>query len=252
MTFLSRETLEKIASEIFEIGEIKYSANSYVLSLGQQAASSSISGEIKELDANRKIVIEAGQVAQLLTRERIRIPNRYMGFISLEPKVKFKGLKDVSGFHVSPGYTGKLLFVVSNESTNNIVLQENDSIFRMWLVKLDQETAHISNTKAFDSIPSDILSSLSTYRPNVFALENRIIELERRLNVYSGVIKWTAVTVATAAVGYFLSNILAEIITVDQRMNAPVEQTSPSAAQTNPPEKIDSDISVRPLHNQSY
>lgn len=75
MTFLSRETLEKIASEIFEIGEIKYSANSYVLSLGQQAASSSISGEIKELDANRKIVIEAGQVAQLLTRERIRIPN---------------------------------------------------------------------------------------------------------------------------------------------------------------------------------
>lgn len=95
-----------------------------------------------------------------------------MGFISLEPKVKFKGLKDVSGFHVSPGYTGKLLFVVSNELTNNIVLQENDSIFRMWLVKLDQETAHISNTKAFDSIPSDILSSLSTYRPNVFALEN--------------------------------------------------------------------------------
>jgi hypothetical protein len=39
-----------------------------------------------------------------------------MAFISMRTAFKFKGLVNISGFHVDPGYKGKLIFAVFNAS----------------------------------------------------------------------------------------------------------------------------------------
>lgn len=57
--------------------------------------------------------IPPGQLAFLTTEEKVTVPKNAVAFISLQSKqTKFAGLINVSGFHVDPGYSGKLVFVV--------------------------------------------------------------------------------------------------------------------------------------------
>src|SRR5258708_5157038 len=44
--------------------------------------------------------IPPGQFAFLLTQEMVAVPNRAMALISMRAKYKFRGLINVSGFHV--------------------------------------------------------------------------------------------------------------------------------------------------------
>jgi dCTP deaminase len=44
-------------------------------------------------------------------------------------KIKQRGLVNVSGFHVDPGYSGKLLFSVYNAGPRSIVLTRGEPVF---------------------------------------------------------------------------------------------------------------------------
>jgi dCTP deaminase len=55
-----------------------------------------------KLDLGRDFVIPAGQFAFLLTEETVTIPEDALAFISVRAKYKFRGLVNVSGFHVDP------------------------------------------------------------------------------------------------------------------------------------------------------
>jgi len=70
-----------------------------------------------------QFVIPPGQFAYLLTEEVVRIPSSAMGFISLKFGVKGPGLINVSGFHVDPGYWGRLVFSVYNAGPSEARLQ---------------------------------------------------------------------------------------------------------------------------------
>ena len=48
--------------------------------------------------------IPPGQFAFLLTEEVVSVPPDALAFISIRAKTKFRGLVNVSGFHVDPGY----------------------------------------------------------------------------------------------------------------------------------------------------
>src|SRR5437870_3190135 len=50
--------------------------------------------------------IPPGQFAFLLTEERIKVPNYALAFISIKTSLKYRGLVNVSGFHVDPGWDG--------------------------------------------------------------------------------------------------------------------------------------------------
>ncbi len=86
-----------------------------------------------------KIFIESGQFALLLTREFVNIPNDLMGFISMKSQFKLQGLVNVSGFHVDPGWKGKLTFTVYNAGPHRIPLKIDDLTFLIWFSKLDIE-----------------------------------------------------------------------------------------------------------------
>lgn len=84
--------------------------------------------------------IPSGQFAFLLTEEAVSISDKCIAFISMKASTKFKGLVNVSGFHVDPGYKGRLVFSVFNAGPMPIKLQRGMPLFLMWLADLDRQT----------------------------------------------------------------------------------------------------------------
>ena len=86
----------------------------YEMRVGPEAFVTSGTSETTELAEGSKIVIPPGQFGLLVTQETVRIPANVIAFISIRAGIKFRGLINVSGFHVDPGYRGQLRFAVYN------------------------------------------------------------------------------------------------------------------------------------------
>lgn len=200
--FLSSDSLQSLSQHVVGTSTPSIHGNSYVLHLGREVAKSSApkkneGSSLQKLNQGDSFVIDAGQLAYLLTEETIRVPHGYMGFISLDTQIKFRGLDDVSGFHVSPGYEGKLVFAVTNESPQDIAIRQGDGIFRLWLTKIDSDSPQTTaSTTRISSISSEMLSQLENSRPTVLSLETRVLELEK----LHSAMKWVLVTAVGAAV----------------------------------------------------
>ena len=82
-------------------------------------------------------VIPPGQFAFLLTEESVRIPAHLMGFISLKSRIKFRGLINVSGFHVDPGFEGHLIYSVYNAGPSPLHIARGDPLFLLWLARVE-------------------------------------------------------------------------------------------------------------------
>src|SRR6266850_6603948 len=123
----------------FDPQNVKHGA--YELAVGPEVSITSKDSTTKEmLDAAEAFVIPPGQFGLLLTEEIISTPLNAIGFISIRASIKFEGLVNVSGFHVDPGFTGRLKFSVYNAGSRNIVLSRGDRVFMMWFSDLDRTT----------------------------------------------------------------------------------------------------------------
>lgn len=97
-------------------------------------------GIITRLEPNGSFKIRSGQFASLLTEETVSIPARVLAFISMKSRYKFQGLINVSGFHVDPGYKGRLIFAVYNAGPTDVQLRRGDEMFLIWLSDLDDSS----------------------------------------------------------------------------------------------------------------
>lgn len=117
----------------------------YHLSLGDEAH---VTGSGRMVQGGRlrtrldedHVVIPPGQFALLLTEETVEIPKDAIGFISIRSQRKLAGLVNVSGFHVDPGYKGKLTFAVLNAGSSQLVISAGEDLFLLWCCSLDRET----------------------------------------------------------------------------------------------------------------
>jgi dCTP deaminase len=164
VAFWSGETLLKYVDELEIVrpyDESKIDCSAYTLTLGPEAfvtpdfETSRRDHIAKRLEAAQKaeiggtervvpggeLVIPPGQFAYLLTEEFIRIPRCAMGFISLKFGVKGPGLINVSGFHVDPGFQGRLIFSVYNAGPSPIHLNRGQDVFLLWLAELDESSS---------------------------------------------------------------------------------------------------------------
>lgn len=91
--------------------------------------------------------IPPGQFGLLTTEEVISIPPDAIGFISIRATIKFKGLINVSGFHVDPGYKGRLKFSVYNAGARQIHLERGEIIFMLWYADLNATTEDVIKEK---------------------------------------------------------------------------------------------------------
>lgn len=184
MAFIGTTNLTELLTtsdviEPFQRNRIKNGA--YELSLGEQVfLTDSSSREVKEIKEGAKIEIKPGQFALLLTKEYIKVPGNKIAFISIKATIKFKGLINVSGFHVDPGFEGNLLFSVYNAGPSNIILSSGTAYFPIWFSELnehqDYEGSHDKQVRIPDA-PIEALSQGELASPN--SLSKRIDENQK-------------------------------------------------------------------------
>jgi len=147
VAYLGSNSIQKLISDYRLIspskeGRIKYGA--YELSLGEEVFQTDSSSGKKEVLQNNgdQVVIKPGQFALLLTEEEVRIPLDKIAFISIKAGIKLKGLVNVSGFHVDPGFIGKLVFSVYNAGPATIILEKGEPYFLIWFSEIEEEEAY--------------------------------------------------------------------------------------------------------------
>ena len=159
-------------------------AAGYRLSVGEEYfVNEDGSSSVVKLDPEDTFVVKPGQFAFILTKEKVRISKSAIGFISIRASIKFKGLVNVSGFQVNPGYNGKLIFAVFNAGPRHINLREGEEIFSLWIADLDAEVKddHVDTgriPKNLKNIPMDVINGISGDALTAYQLDSRIKKVE--------------------------------------------------------------------------
>ncbi len=188
MAFLGNKAILKCIKDnkvIKPFNKTRIKNGAYELSLGGQVfLTNSKSKEIKKVEPEGIIHIEPGQFALLLTEETVKIPEDKIGFISIKAKIKFKGLVNVSGFHVDPDFNGQLLFSVYNAGPATITLKRGENYFPLWLAELSEKQKYIGTHPNQDSIPSNPIEALSQGEfPSPQTLKKEISDSNSRIAI---------------------------------------------------------------------
>ena len=191
-------------------------------------------GEPINLQDEREFVsISPGEFALLITEEEIKMPSNLMAFINVRFSYKQKGMINISGFHVDPGYHGKLIFSVFNAGPNDIILRKSEPVFMIFFCRLTndikcfQKSLRDEHRKngflnivgeaayavlkeknplekiGFTKIPADMMLSIRGMSVSLAENNSRIERLENSMKIYGSI----AVGVIVALIGFILSFI---------------------------------------------
>lgn len=157
---------------------------SYELSLGDEIYSNNDEAKTILNEQNPQYAIKPGQLAILITKEEIEIPRKYIGFISIKFGVKFRGLVNISGFHVDPGFKGKLKFSVYNAGSKPIFLERGKPYFVLWLSslssELDKDQEYNGRHQGQDSILTEDVMKVNGVVASPNELLSKITEIESK------------------------------------------------------------------------
>src|SRR5688572_11980066 len=108
--FWSTETLKKRLPDIIDPYNPEAVVScAYELSVGEEAFVTGDEAQKTILKEGETFPIPPGQVAVIMTRETITAPADALGLLSAKFSWKLRGLINVSGFHVDPGFHGRLV-----------------------------------------------------------------------------------------------------------------------------------------------
>ena len=163
-TIIEQQELNQIIFP-FDPYQVKYGR--YQLKVGAEAFVT-VDDTKKQINLNEQISIAPGQFA--------------IGFISIRYGIKLRGLVNVSGFHVDPGFSGKLKFAVYNAGPRPIALTRGEPAFLIWFSKMnghDNDDTYNGSHNNQDQISSDDINNLHGKVASPSAL-NDLIETTRR------------------------------------------------------------------------
>lgn len=153
--------------------------NSLQLSIGHEIYVTPNLAEVntqtkKQLRENEPFVIPPGQFAFLLTQEIVSVPSDAMALISIKATFKMKGLVNVSGFHVDPGWRGRLIFAVFNAGPQPVHLERGLRLFLIWYASLDADSDKRKTTPGLLSISPATINNLTGGSDSFFELNKKI------------------------------------------------------------------------------
>ncbi|WP_300533815.1 hypothetical protein [uncultured Mameliella sp.] len=153
----------------------------YKLSVGDQIYLTEKNGaKVRNLAPGETFFISPGQFAYILTEERVKIPLDMIGFISVRASIKFYGLVNVSGFHVDPGYKGKLIFAVFNSGPSRINLQRGQSIFSLWVASLASPiSTKDAPKKSYDELSPDVINKIDGQHLTAYQVHDNIEDVRK-------------------------------------------------------------------------
>ncbi|MCM0080573.1 hypothetical protein L4X63_03115 [Geomonas sp. Red32] len=186
----------------FENAKIKH--GQYLLSVGPESfiTVNDIKNEMKGL--YDQVSIEPGQFAIILTEETVTVPKNAIAFISIRASIKFRGLINVSGFHVDPGFSGRLKFAVYNAGPNPVVLERGQAAFPIWFADTDDGNSdeYDGDHKDQRHITANDVNNLRGRIASPNALKQEIDDLKQLINKNHDSLShrltiWTSIAVAT-------------------------------------------------------
>lgn len=188
MTFWSGEKLSVNKDIVLPFSDSQIDCNAYTLRMGNcyyRTADRETGGHEQKktfLSDGESFLIPAGQFAYLLSKEEINIPLNAMAFISMRTSMKFQGLINVSGFHVDPGYKGKLIYAVYNASPSPIQICENDKVFKIWFCDIDRPSERTYDGPPFNDISNDVIKGMNKEIFSLQSVADKIRNLENTMN----------------------------------------------------------------------
>jgi dCTP deaminase len=187
--FWSGETLLKSLEaliEPFSPGRVDCAA--YTLAIGPEVyvspndqTADPTTVTVRKLSDGEAFTIPPGQFAFLLTEEIVSVPADALAFISIRAKSKFRGLVNVSGFHVDPGYRGQLTFAVFNAGPVTIHLKRGQAIFLIWYASLDRETTFKKDGIIHKGIDPELVTAVAGELQSFAGLSKKIKDVDKAL-----------------------------------------------------------------------
>lgn len=155
----------------------------YQLAIGREVCITDQGEETQKTildNADSTAIIPPGQFALLTTDEEVGIPLDAIGLISVRFSYKSKGLINVSGFHVDPGFRGRLKFSVYNAGSQSVAVQRGDQAFMLWLVTLDckSDDVYSGEHQGQDGINASDVEKMQGVLYSPASLIDRIKDLE--------------------------------------------------------------------------
>jgi dCTP deaminase len=150
-----------------------------------------------------------------------------MGFIAVKFTYKKLGLINISGFHVDPGYKGKLIFSVYNVGPNDILIRRGQPVFSIFFQRLTQDLEDFNKDKeniiknlnlkdldkdklkkykyekrkGYTGIPLEMILPIHGPSKSITMYNDRIEKLEHNFKLYGAI----ALAVIGALVGVLLT-----------------------------------------------
>jgi dCTP deaminase len=222
MAFWSGEKLElELPKLVDDFDKDRIDCATYRLRVGDQAfvtdnfRSASPSAPLISVlgqPPNHTIRIAPGQFAFLLTLEEVTVPSNAIALISMRAGYKFKGLINVSGFHVDPGWRGKLLFSVFNAGPTEVILARGEPAFLIVYGDLDRPSGKVYRGASLgqNTIKPDLLQNMTSQVFSPQVLQQRLAEVDAKMGrievntsvaagVAAGLAVVTAIVIAAVA-----------------------------------------------------
>lgn len=187
--FWSGETLRTHLKELVEpFDPERVDCAAYTLSIGCEVyvspndkSADPRTVTVRKLAQDEAFTIPPGQFTFLITKEVVTVPDSALAFISIRAKTKFRGLVNVSGFHVDPGYKGQLTFSVFNAGPAPVHLKQGKPIFLIWYASLDQRTTFKKNGPAKKGIDTELIVGIADELQSFAGLSKKIENVEKKL-----------------------------------------------------------------------
>lgn len=247
--FWSGETLSERLRELIEPFTLdRVDCAAYTLSVGPEVyvspssqATDPTTVTVRKLAQDGAFAIPPGQFAFLLSEEIVGVPDDALAFISIRAKTKFRGLVNVSGFHVDPGYRGQLTFAVFNAGPVSIHLKRGQPIFLIWYASLDRQTTFKKDGRVRKGIDPALVAGLGGELQSFASLSAKIRDIEtafdKRIHAvekeqtYTRVIGGVVLAVALGLTISWLKNVMtpAEPPPTAATMIAPQADSTPAS-----------------------
>lgn len=175
---LTELEISPIFIDDFDIKNLK-SAN-YDLRIGEEVYTTQEKYplELSSKCPERMIKVEPGSFGLFLTHEYIYLPEDIYGLISLRFKYKIQGLVNVSGFHIDPGYHGRILFGIYNSGPSEIILQYKEPIFMISFVNVGDGVKVPYNREPIQEIRPEYIERLIGPPVSLKNVHDRVEKLE--------------------------------------------------------------------------
>lgn len=195
--FWSGETLsDRLKTLVDPFVPERVDCASYTLSIGPEVyvspndqTADPTTVTIRKLNEEEAFAIPPGQFGFLLTEEVVSVPSDALAFISIRAKTKFRGLINVSGFHVDPGYCGQLTFAVFNAGPVPVHLKRGQPAFLIWYAGLDRETTSKKDGSIHKGIDPSVVTAISGELQSFASLSKKIENVDKALGKRVGAIE---------------------------------------------------------------